>query len=89
MTDALWVYQTAYKTNLHMSPYRLVYEKACHLPLKNEHKVLWAIKDMNFDLRESGKEKRLQLNELEEICQMRMTILEFSRKRLSTFMIRK
>nr|XP_025661917.1 uncharacterized protein LOC112757576 [Arachis hypogaea] len=34
LADALWVYQTAYKTPIGMSSFRLVYRKACHLPVK-------------------------------------------------------
>nr|GEX69738.1 reverse transcriptase domain-containing protein [Tanacetum cinerariifolium] len=46
---------------------KLVYGKACHLPIVLEHKAYWALKHANFDLKIAGDHKKVQLNELNEL----------------------
>ncbi|GJZ47114.1 reverse transcriptase domain-containing protein [Tanacetum coccineum] len=55
LDDALWAFRTAYKAPIGSTTFRIVYGKACHLPLEMEHKAYWALKKINLDLEAAGK----------------------------------
>ncbi|GJV63658.1 reverse transcriptase domain-containing protein [Tanacetum coccineum] len=64
---ALWAFRITYKTPIGCTPYKLVYGKACYLPIELEHKAYWALKHANFDIKTAGDHRKVQLNELNEL----------------------
>ncbi|RDX72648.1 gag-pol, partial [Mucuna pruriens] len=58
LEDALWVHRTAYRMPLGMSPYQIVFGKTYHLP---------AVKQSNLAYDQAGEQRKLQLQELDEL----------------------
>ncbi|GJY84540.1 reverse transcriptase domain-containing protein [Tanacetum coccineum] len=59
LDDALWAFRIAFKTPIGCTPYKLVYRKACHLPIEIKHKAYWALKHCNFDLKTVGDHRKV------------------------------
>ncbi|GKC40671.1 reverse transcriptase domain-containing protein, partial [Tanacetum coccineum] len=66
LNDALGAFRTAYKTPTRYTPFRLVYENACHLPIEIEHKAHWELTQCNMDLT-FAKSHLMKLNGLAEL----------------------
>src|SRR3954471_12136822 len=64
--DALWAYRTAYKNPMDMSLNKMVYGKACHLPLELVHKAFWAVRELNADPKLAGEKRLMNLTSLDE-----------------------
>ena len=59
LDETLWAYRTAYKTPTAMSPFQLIYGKACHLLVEMEHRAFWTLKWLNFDSKASIEQRKI------------------------------
>src|SRR6266511_3695320 len=49
-----------------ISSYKMVYGKACHLPLELERKAYWAIKELNYDFKLADEKRLFDFSSLDE-----------------------
>lgn len=82
LDNALWVYHTSYKIPIGMSPYQLVFDKACHFPFELEHHAQWVVKCLNIDLKDVGDKCWLQLNEFNEFRWDAMSLHAYTKEQI-------
>ena len=49
-----------------ISPYKMFYGKACHLPLDLEHKAYWDVRQLNCDFKLADEKRLLDMSSLDE-----------------------
>ena len=64
--EAIWAYNTTWKTTRRFTPYELVYGKKSLLSVEFEFNILRMVAELNLDLSNAQKERFLQLNGLDE-----------------------
>ncbi|GKE40335.1 reverse transcriptase domain-containing protein [Tanacetum coccineum] len=67
LDDALWAFRTTYETPTGTTPYKLIYEKNCHLPFEIEHRAYWALKNYNPNLIAGCEKQMFQLHKLDAL----------------------
>ena len=71
-----------------MSPDKMFYRKACHLPLELEHKAYWEIKELNYDFKLASEKRLFDISSLDEWEPKLMKIPNYLKKRLKDGMIK-
>lgn len=68
LPEAIWAYNTTWKSTMGYSPYELVFGKKPLLPIDFELQTLRTTMELGLDLKRAQLERVLQLSELDELC---------------------
>lgn len=66
LDDALLDYHPTFNNQIGMSPYQLVFGKACHSPVEQDHKAFWALKHLNLSWKRVVELRFDQWTEIDE-----------------------
>ncbi|XP_074336656.1 uncharacterized protein LOC141673819 [Apium graveolens] len=87
LDEIVWAYRTAFNTPLGMSPFQLVYGKACYLSVELEDKAYWALKKLNLDMSATGEKECFQLMNSMSFVFSLMRTISYTRRRSRDGMI--
>nr|GEX37408.1 reverse transcriptase domain-containing protein [Tanacetum cinerariifolium] len=82
LDDAIWAFRTAYKTPIGCTSYKLVYGKACHIPIELEHKACWALNMQTLIFRQWVITKKFNSMNTMNFAIKLMKILSSTRRKL-------
>lgn len=77
-----WTNRTAFKTQIEISPYSVVFSKTRHLPVELEYKAYF--QKLNFEIKACREKHNMQLNQLDEL-RLKLTQMSIFTKSIPSY----
>jgi len=75
-SEAIWAYNTTWKTTTRFTPYELVYGKKALLYIEFEYNILRIVAQPDLDLSQAQKERLIHVNGLDEFIMQALLHIE-------------